>query len=213
MRRQPVSAIHAFTFTWREFSKCFYPKRLTVNTHIHTPTAESTMQGGALLSDISTLLLGGAVDQTSNLLITRPTISPDLTETSISTTCKPTPTHTNIDTPLTSCDYNLVYKFIRNWHLGQTAFISIFCLYIHLYTCFCTYILFIQDLLNILSSFWIVYLIWCIVANHYLRESSPLWDNIVTATLWLNRSSVCSFPQHSFKAYIFIFYSNIIHEQ
>ena len=32
------------TFTFRAFSRCFYPKQLTT---IHTQTAESTMQGAA----------------------------------------------------------------------------------------------------------------------------------------------------------------------
>ena len=38
------------TITIRAFSRRFYPKRLTsVNTHIDTPTAESTMQGDSQL--------------------------------------------------------------------------------------------------------------------------------------------------------------------
>ena len=51
----------SFNF-FRAFSKCYYPKRLaTVNTHIDTPTAESTIQGDSqlvlsvLLRDTSTL--------------------------------------------------------------------------------------------------------------------------------------------------------------
>ena len=38
----------SITITIRAFSRRFYPKRLTsVNTHIDTPTAESTMQGNS----------------------------------------------------------------------------------------------------------------------------------------------------------------------
>ena len=47
---RPLRWTQGITITIRAFSRRFYPKRLTsVDTHIDTPTVESTMQGDSQL--------------------------------------------------------------------------------------------------------------------------------------------------------------------